>query len=344
MIRHMKKTAIAVVTAAASLLAASASAQTVLRYSNWLPEGYPVRTKILEPWMAEVAKVTQGRVKIEATPKVVGTVPGQFDVIRDGLADVALVVPGYTPGRFVLTELFELPFLGDVAEARSPATYRIYQKELARYNEFNGVHVVSVFTGSAAQIYTSKREVRGMDDFKGLKLRSPQAATSQAITLLGGVPVAKPVPEIYELASGGVIDGGVIVAETIMGFKLNDILKKVTLVPGGVGNTTLLVAMNPAKWNALSKEDQEAINRVSGESLAKLAGRVHDESDAKALDSVIKGGATVHRPSAAFADEMRSRLVPVEKTWVEKARAKGVADPERLIEQLRKEIAAAAVK
>jgi TRAP-type C4-dicarboxylate transport system substrate-binding protein len=336
----LKKTALTLVTATAAMLSLSAAAQTTLRYSNWLPEGYPVRTQILEPWFAEVTKVTQGRVKVETTPKVVGTVPGQFDVIRDGLADIALIVPGYTPGRFELTEVFELPFLGDVAEFRSPATWRIYEKELAKYNEFKGVRVLSVFTGTAAQVYTSKKEIRNLDDFKGVKLRSPQAATSQAITLLGGVPVAKPVPEIYELASGGVIDGGVIVAETIVGFKLQDVLKKVTLVPGGLANTTLLVAMNEDKWNALSKEDQAAIQRVSGESLAKLAGRVHDESQRAAFETVTKSNATIIRMSAAETETLKARLAPIEKSWAEKARKKGVTNPEGLIEALRKDIAA----
>jgi TRAP-type transport system periplasmic protein len=335
-----KKTALALVASASALLALPAASQTTLRYSNWLPEGYPVRTKILEPWFAEINKVTQGRVKVETTPKVVGTVPGQFDVIRDGLADIALVVPGYTPGRFELTEVFELPFLGDVAEVRSPATWRIYEKELAKYNEFKGVRVMSVFTGSAAQVYTSKKEIRNLDDFKGVKLRSPQAATSQAITLLGGVPIAKPVPEIYELASGGVIDGGVIVAETIVGFKLQDVLKKVTLVPGGLANTTLLVAMNEDKWNSLSKDDQAAILKVSGEALAKVSGRVHDESERNAFETITKSNATVTRLSAADAEAIKARLAPIEKAWVEKARKKGVTDPEAVIEALRKDIAA----
>ena len=26
------------------------SAQTVLRYSNWLPAGHPLRTQVMDPW------------------------------------------------------------------------------------------------------------------------------------------------------------------------------------------------------------------------------------------------------------------------------------------------------
>lgn len=342
MLKRRAVVALAALTAAFG--AATASAQTVLRYSNWLPEGYPTRTRILEPWMAEVQRVTQGRVKIESAPKVIGTVTGQYDVVRDGLADIVLVVPGWTPTRFELTELFELPFLGESLEARSPATWRVYQQEIAKHGEFKDVHVVSVFMAPAGQFYTSKKELRTLDDFKGVKLRSPNPATSQAITLLGAVPVSKPVSEIYELATGGVIDGGVIVAETTVGFKLQEVLKKVSLVPGGMSASTLLVAMNKAKWESLSRADQEAISKISGEALARVAGRVTDEVERESFAKVTAAGATVHRFDAATVAQLRARLAPVEQAWLEKARKKGVTEPERLVERLRAEIAAAPSK
>lgn len=90
---------------ASAPLTGPAQAESVtLRYSQWLPATYPLQAEIIDPWFEEIARVTEGRVTIVATPKVVGTVAGQYDVLVDGLADVALVVPGYTPGRFPLTE------------------------------------------------------------------------------------------------------------------------------------------------------------------------------------------------------------------------------------------------
>lgn len=338
-IRHGLR-AVAALTLAFAI-AAPAAAQTVLRYSNWLPVGYMVRAQILEPWMTDVEKATQGRVKVETTPKVVGTVAGQFDVVRDGLADLALIVPGYTPGRFELIDGLEMPFFGDVPEARSPASWRMWKKDIERFDEFKGVQVLSVFTGNAAQIFTSKKEVKTVDDFKGLKLRSPQPATTQAITLLGAVPVLKPVPEIYELASSGVIDGGVIVPETITGFKLDGVLKHMTYLPGGIANTVLLWAINPDKWKSISKADQDAILRVSGEAMAKLAGKAHGDAMRASLDQLAKQGNTVDRPGPAVVDEIKAKLKPVEATWFEKAKKKGLADPEKFLDDLRKEIAAA---
>jgi|SRR5690554_2567023 len=339
MLNKYKSLALATIFSTTITASFCATAETTLRYSNWLPEGYPVRIDILEPWMRDIERVTEGRVKIETTPSVVGSVAGQFDVIAYGQADIALIVPGYTPGRFPLTEVFELPFLGDVAEARSPATYDIYKEHLEQYNDFKGVKVMSVFTGSSAQIVTSNHSIKDTGDLKGLKLRSPQPATSQALELLGAEPVAKPVPEIYELASGGIIDGGIIVPETVVGFNLYDALKSMTLVPGGMANTTLMVAMNQRKWDRLSAEDQQAIEQVSGEALALLAGQVHDQSNSNALTVMRESQANINHLPQDAVDKMKRILEPVETAWLQKARDRGVENPEEILEALKKAIA-----
>ena len=44
-----------------------------LRYSNWLPVTHHLVQQLMLPWAADVEKVTEGRVKVEMLPKVVGT-------------------------------------------------------------------------------------------------------------------------------------------------------------------------------------------------------------------------------------------------------------------------------
>jgi len=331
--------------AAVLLLAMPATAQTVLRYSNWLPSGYPLRVRLLDPWMAEIEKVTEGRVRVESTPKVVGTVAGQFDVVRDGLADLALVIPSYTPGRFELIEAMELPFLGDVATARAPAIWRSYKKDLERFDEFKGVTVLGLYTGNAAHVFTGlKREFRTADDFKGVKLRSPSPAAAESITLLGGVPVLKPASEMYELVSSGVVDGGVLPPEVVTGFKLDGLLKRMTVIPGGFVNTVNMLAINSDKWKTISRADQDAILRISGEALAKKAGMVHDSFAKETTEAIVRGGATIDRPSPAMVELMKSRVKPIELGWMEKARKKGLSDPARVLDDLRKDIASSTPK
>ena len=137
----------------------TASADTTLRYSNWLPATHPFNTRVIQPWIDDVARVTDGRVTIDVLPKVVGSVPAQFDVVRDGLADVALIINGYSTGRFRAGEIVELPFLGDNPVAIGVAAWRIYNKHLAPLNEFAGTVPVATFTHGPGQLLDSQGQV-----------------------------------------------------------------------------------------------------------------------------------------------------------------------------------------
>ena len=98
----------------AGLLAGSglAQAQVELSMSAWVPPSHMLVRDGMMPWMQEVEKVTQGRVKIKLLPKPVTNPVNHFDAVRDGLADVAFISHSYTPARFPTTRIGVLPFAG----------------------------------------------------------------------------------------------------------------------------------------------------------------------------------------------------------------------------------------
>ncbi|MCW5653894.1 TRAP transporter substrate-binding protein [Hydrogenophaga sp.] len=316
-------------------IAATAQAQTVLRYSNFVPPGHPVRTKILDPWVVEVEKATAGRVKFDMLPKVVGTVAGQYDVVRDGLADVAVVVPGYSPGKFVFTEIIEVPFIGDRAEFVSPAFYNVYAKNFLSFGEFRGTHLLSIFNTSPQHLFTAKKRVQSVDDFKGLKLRTNSTSTSRAVGNLGGVAVIKPVTEMYELVSGGLVDGALFNPSDHKSFNLTKLLPVATLIPGGVSASAVALVINEAKWNAISASDRDLIMAVSGAHLAKVAGKAYDEGAQEAINEFRAGGGVVDTMPAAAVAAIRERVLPIETDWVERAKQKGMSDPAGALKTLR---------
>ena len=331
----------ALVFASTFFAAASAVAQTtVLKYSNWLPVGQAMRMEVIEPWIAEVEKVTAGRVKIDTLPKVVGTLPAQFDVARDGQADLVVFIPGYTPNRFDILEALQMPFVSDNPEVFAPVADRFYRQHLASYGEFKGVHPLSVYVVSPGQVFNNKRALRSLAHFKGLKMRPPQPSATQALSLLGAVPVNKPVSETYELMASGVLDGTLMPPESIPAFKLNDLVPYATIVPGALYNTVLVLGINERKWNSLSAADREAITKISGDAFAAKIGAAYAKGDRAAFDSLRAAGKSVETLPTPVVEEMKKLLAPVERDWYEKARKKGVADPQKLLEQLRADVAA----
>ncbi|WP_196053655.1 TRAP transporter substrate-binding protein [Paracoccus lichenicola] len=326
---------------ASAPLAGPARAEAVtLRYSQWLPASYPLHAEIIAPWFEEIARVTGGRVTIVPTPKVVGTVAGQYDVLADGLADVALVVPGYTPGRFPLSEGLELPFLGDDPRVSMPVSYRTYETYLEPKGIFREVVPLAVFTGNPAHIALRSGEVSDLSDLAGKKLRSPQQAASASVDLLGAVPVSKPMSEVYELASSGAIDGGIIPPDTLLSFKLAGIMKEYVLVPGGVVNTVNMLAFSHEAWDRISAEDQAAIREVSGLPLVTKMGEVYARSLSDALAAMPDEGVRVQTPPESLVAALQERLKPIRANWFDVARKAGLEDPEAMVRFLETEYAA----
>ena len=147
-----------------------ASAQTTFAVSSWLPPTHTA-TVSQKTWCDRLEAESSGRMKCNILPKAVVAAPGTFDAVRDGLVDISYTVDGYTPGRFVLTQVAEFPFLGNSATETSVAYQRIYNKYFAPMGEHKGVKVLGVFTHGPGIIFNSKKPVLSAADAASLKFR-----------------------------------------------------------------------------------------------------------------------------------------------------------------------------
>lgn len=309
-----------------------------LTVSTWLPPTHTLSATQAK-WCEEVAKATAGRVKCNILPKAVAAPPATFDSIRDGLADLSFVVPGYTPGRFVFTQVAELPFSGESAETMSVAYQRIHDRHLAKLNEFKGLKVIAVFTHGPGHVYNIKHPVKTLADLQGLKFRVGGGIVNEIGKALGANVAVKPASESYELLSTGVMDGVFFPAESIASFKLEKIIKHATTFPGGLYNTTFGFVMNEDTWKRIPKSDQDIINGLSGEVASRMFGRGWDEVDRRGRDAMQAANVQVHAATKALIDEVKAKTALVDDKWFAEAKAKGLADPPQVLQELRAEIA-----
>ncbi len=307
-----------------SAAAATASAQTVLTMSSWVPPTHSLTRDVLNVWAKSVEKATEGRVTFKMLPKHPSAPPGTFDAVRDGLVDVSFVTASYTPARFALPYLAELPGGGATAEINSVAYSRIHWKYLQSVNEYKGVKLLGVFTHGPGQMFTVNKQVTSVADLAGLKIRSGGGISESAAKALGASPLVKPAPESYELLSSGVADGTFFPPESIESFKLDKVVKYATFFPGGFYGSAFGFFMNQDKWNALPKRDQDAITSVSGEVLARLAGRSWDAADRGGVAALKAAGVKITEASPEFVAEVSKRTAPLVQDWIKAANAKGV--------------------
>ncbi|MEZ5705764.1 MAG: hypothetical protein R3E56_11060 [Burkholderiaceae bacterium] len=156
---------------AALALQSTAHAQTTLTLSSWVPPTSHVVTDIIQPWMADVEKATEGRVKISLLPKPVGSPPQHWELARKGVADVTFGNFTYEPERFKHVWFAELPMMGSSAEASSVALWRTYEKFLAGNDTFKGVTLMGVGMLGGGQFHHPSKVIDSPDDLKGQKVR-----------------------------------------------------------------------------------------------------------------------------------------------------------------------------
>jgi TRAP-type C4-dicarboxylate transport system substrate-binding protein len=321
---------------AAAFACAPAAAQTVFTVSSWLPPTHNLSVAQKE-WCDLLEKNSTGKMKCNILPKGVSAPPGTFDAVRDGLADISYTVDGYTPGRFVFTQVAEFPFLGDNSEATSVAYQRVYGKHFAPLGEHRGVKVLGVFTHGPGVIFNSKQPVNSAADVGKLKVRVGGGNINELSKLMGWNTTLKPAPESYELLSTGVMDATFFPAESVRSFKLT-MIKHATTFPGGLYNTSFVFMMNQDKYNKLSADEKKVVDAISGEAAARIFGKSWDAADNAGWEQMKTQGVAVVKANDGFINEVKAKQAALEDKWVAAAEGKGLKNAKGVLAEFRSEI------
>ncbi len=312
------------------------SAQTMFTVSSWLPPTHTLST-VQKNWCDLLEKESTGRMKCNILPKGVVAAPGTFDAVRDGLADISYTVDGYTPGRFINTQVAEFPFLGDSAVPTSVAYQRIYSKYFAPLGEHRGVKVLGVFTHGPGIIFNSKKPVANAADAASLKFRIGGGNINELSKAMGWNTTLKAAPESFELLSTGVMDGTFFPDESISSFKLS-MIKYATTFPGGLYNTSFVFMMNPAKYNGLAPQDKAVVDKLSGEVAARMFGEGWDRVDAASREVQKTQGVQRVKADPVFVKAVMDKQDYLETKWAASAQVKGLKDPKKVLAEFRAEI------
>jgi TRAP-type C4-dicarboxylate transport system substrate-binding protein len=316
---------------------APAAAQTTLALSSWVPPTHALTTTQVE-WCAMLEQKVPGKIKCNALPRQVAGPTGTFDAVRSGLADMSFAVHGYTPGRFVTPQLAEVPFLGNSSETVSVAFQRTYAKNPAFAEEHKGVKVLAVFTHGPGIVFNTKRPITKVEDLSGLKFRVGGGMVNEIAKTLGMNVTLKPAPESYELLSTGVMDGTLFPAESAESFKIEKIIRYATTFPGGLYNTSFVFVMNQAKYDSLPPDVKKAIDEISGEFLARMAGRAWDKADRRGTALMVTNGVEFTKADPAFVNAVKAKTSGLEDNWVKAAEGRGMKDAKKVLADFRSEI------
>ncbi len=264
----------AAVAAAAFISPVGAQDVYELKVSNYLPPNHTSNKEITR-WADELKQKSDGRLILKLFPSSqMGPVNRQFDLARTGVADMAYVLQGATPGRFPLTELAQHPTL--IPDGKVGSQALMDMKDLLD-SEYKGVKVLYFISTPPVPLLMARKQVSSLDDMKGLRIRHPGTVYASLISALGATPVGVAPAEVADSLNKGTIDGTLMSYEGGQSFQLGPELNSATVINGGV--VTFALVMNPESYAKLPKDLQKLIDDTTGMEGATRLGADYDRAD-----------------------------------------------------------------
>lgn len=314
----MKKLLLASVALAAMTGVASAQ-EVTLRIHHFLSADAPIQKGLFEPWEKTVEEQSGGRIDVQIYPSMQlgGKPPQLYDQARDGVVDIAWTLLGYTPGRFPISEAFELPFMAGTATETTMALQDYQAKYMG--DELKDVHPLVLHAPAAYKFHTKDKPIAAMGDLAGLKIRAPSRTMTDGLNALGATAVGMPVPEVPQALTTGVIDGAVIPWEVFGSLRIESVTKDHTEFGsenGGLSTSVMALVMNKAKYDALPDDLKKVIDDNSGAALAAMAGEVLDAAEVEERQKAVDSGHTITIIPEADLAEWKEASQPVIDAWV----------------------------
>lgn len=298
-----------------------------LNLANFFPASHFMNTKLIKQWIEEVEKATGGKIKITSFPgQTLLKAPETYDGVVSGTADIGVGAFAYTRGRFPLMEGFELPgiYFGSCT-ATNMTAWDGYKK--FKPKELQDVKVLWFYSVGPGILFT-KKQVKSMADLKGMKIRAT-GLTAKSIEALGAVPVAMPMPDVYEALSKGVVAGNVAPPEVLKGWKQADVTDYIAIVPP-VYNGVHYCVMNLEKWNSFPEEVRKAVDEVN-EKFILTAGQIWDnEMKENGIDYGLEKGMKMNRWDEAENEKAIKLMQPILDDYMARMNKKGLPGEEVL--------------
>ncbi|MBZ9560189.1 MULTISPECIES: TRAP transporter substrate-binding protein [unclassified Modicisalibacter] len=284
--------------ASTAMLAATAVQAKELRVQTSFNSGDYAYQYLQDNWVPKVEEATGGDVTLNLMPTG-SVVPYKetMDAVAMGLLDGDLTAPSYFSGK---DPVFAL--MGDlIAGYDKPSQFLDFCKngggEAVLQKAIDAevgdkVHVVGCGPYKREALVAAV-PIRGVDDLKGVKIRSPEGLAADVFKRAGATPVNIPFSEVYTSLQQGVVDAAdasAYVNNDASG--LNDIAKY-PIYPGIHSMSSQQFTLNQSTWESLSEEDQKALHEWFYDAFNDLADAVHQQDEKLVARDKAKGDITV---------------------------------------------------
>ncbi|PKN28745.1 MAG: hypothetical protein CVU64_11700 [Deltaproteobacteria bacterium HGW-Deltaproteobacteria-21] len=293
-----------------------------LKFACEYMDRHPTSINAFLPWIKKMGELSQGRLQIQFyNPNAVCPSKETYSSTVAGAVDIGASGTIWNPGKFNLSEITELPFLFNGAEAGSLTMWELYKRFPEWREESKEVQMLWQWTSALFQLHTVKKPVRTLEDLKGLKIISWTAPMNNMIRLLGANAVDGKPTDTYLALERGMADGVICPLAPMRSFKITDAAKHHTIID--LSASGFWAGMNQAKWNSLPPDLRKIIEENVGDKMAQLSGKTLDEGAIQDSKWMKEQKHSFYVLSPAEKEKWKEKLKPVTEEWLKKMEQKG---------------------
>jgi TRAP-type C4-dicarboxylate transport system substrate-binding protein len=308
-----------------------AAQKQTLHMAYWAgPSHHMVKT--LAAWVKNIEKESHGNLTVEIDKAPLAKPNGQYDLIKNGVRDMGWVVPAYTPGRFDMFQVAELPFLCPNATTCAPALWKWYVKNNLAGKEFTDTKLLVAFMHGPGGVHT-KKKVTTLEEIKDVKVRAGGAGVPIA-KALGMSVVAMAATEAHEALQRGTVEGVLFPWEAMQSFRLTELVHAHLEIPGGMYTAAFFININPKSFDKLTAGNKAALMKASGEAGSRFFGKAWDAADTRARDQAKKLGHSISALSNQELVRWKAKLQFVTDAWLKQAKGMGY-DGQKLLDDFK---------
>lgn len=299
---------------ALSLLPCAAAAEPIkLNLAFFSSDRSTSYVAAVKPFVDAVNVEAKGLVEIDVKfSGALGKDPAQqLQLVLDGTADIAYVIPGYRPDRFPDNAVIELPGLfQDMREATLVFTRLVAAKALRDYEDFV---VIGAFASELASIHC-RVPLASLEDMKGKRIRANNPIGAAALEKLGVAPVLLPVNQIAEAMSSSRIDCASLPPAPLFEFGVARVAAHHFLLR--TSPAPLVVLMSRKKFESLPEQVQGIIRKHAGEWSATRFVEIREAIEAEVMQRLKSDPKRqIVFPSQPDLDKAQNAFKSVVEQW-----------------------------
>ncbi|VUS43266.1 TRAP transporter substrate-binding protein DctP [Klebsiella spallanzanii] len=316
---------------------AAVSAETVLHYTDHEPYGNMRTRAIKDIFFSEIEKESAGRLRIEAHWN--GERSTSYNALRtvqEGIdADLAVVVPEYTPEQLPFHQLFKsFPLGPDRGEKQVQFFDRVFS-EIPEFNaelERNSLVNLQFFLGYPAAFFSTTPH-QNLSALQGTTWRTASFWHQAFLENAGAKVVKMPWNEQIALAlKDRALDGLLVNLDSGYDIRAHQTAKFIQYSPQLWLGHVYLLTINKTRWEQLSDADRAAIRRAAA-TMQKALGPLLDSSLDTMIKTMRKEGAQIEKLTPAQLQNWlrATHFSQEQKKWIGKQEKSGIADTGRVL-------------